>query len=128
MDVNAFVKLFETVGYPVLTALAMGYCLFWLLRWLVARFSKDLQQEYQHIYREIDSLREDIADSKVIVIRLIDRIRLLSDEVYAHDMVARTVWGLKPRPDRQRTRSERRELLEDELADIGKNGIGGEKK
>jgi hypothetical protein len=128
MDVNAFVKLFETVGYPVLTALAMGYCLFWLLRWLVARFSKDLQQEYQHIYKEIDSLREDIADSKVIVIRLIDRIRLLSDEVYAHDMVARTVWGLKPRPDRQRTRSERRELLEDELADIGKNGIGGEKK
>jgi len=128
MDVNAFVKLFETVGYPVLTALAMGYCLFWLLRWLVARFSKDLQQEYQHIYKEIDSQREDIADSKVIVIRLIDRIRLLSDEVYAHDMVARTVWGLKPRPDRQRTRSERRELLEDELADIGKNGIGGEKK
>ena len=128
MSVNAFIKLFETVGYPVLTALAMGYCLFWFMRWLVGRFSNDLQEEQQHIHREIDSLREDIAESKTIIVRLIDRVRLLSEEVYAHDVVARTVWGLNPREDRQRTRAERRERLEDELADIGKNGVGGEKK
>jgi len=128
VSVTAFIKLFETVGYPVLTALALGYCLFWLMRWLVGRFSRDLEEEQQHIHREIDSLREDIAESKVIIVRLIDRIRLLSEEVYAHDVVARTVWGLNPREDRQRTRAERRERLEDELADIGKNGVGGEKK
>ena len=128
MTVTAFIKLFETVGYPVLTALALGYCLFWLMRWLVGRFSRDLEEEQQHIHREIDSLREDIAESKVIIVRLIDRVRLLSEEVYAHDVVARTVWGLNPREDRQRTRAERRERLEDELADIGKNGVGGEKK
>ena len=128
MTVTAFIKLFETVGYPVLTAMALGYCLFWLLRWLVGRFSRDLEEEQQHIHREIDSLRKDIAESKVIIVRLIDRIRLLSEEVYSHDVVARTVWGLNPREDRQRTRAERRERLEDELADIGKNGVGGEKK
>jgi len=128
VSVNAFIKLFETVGYPVLTALAMGYCLFWFMRWLVGRFSNDLQEEQQHIHREIDSLREDIAESKTIIVRLIDRVRLLSEEVYAHDVVARTVWGLNPREDRQRTRAERRERLEDELADIGKNGVGGKRK
>jgi len=128
VSVNAFIKLFETVGYPVLTALAMGYCLFWFMRWLVGRFSRDLEEEQQHIHREIDSLREDIAESKIIIVRLIDRVRLLSEEVYAHDVVARTVWGLDPRKDRARTRAERREQLEEELADIGKNGIGGKKK
>ena len=108
--------------------MALGYCLFWLLRWLVGRFSRDLEEEQQHIHREIDSLREDIAESKVIIVRLIDRIRLLSEEVYSHDVVARTVWGLHPRKDRARTRAERREQLEDELDDIGKNGISGGKK
>ena len=87
MTVTAFIKLFETVGYPVLTALALGYCLFWLLRWLVGRFSRDLEEEQQHIHREIDSLRKDIAESKVIIVRLIDRIRLLSEEVYSHDVL-----------------------------------------
>ena len=128
MTVTAFIKLFETVGYPVLTAMALGYCLFWLLRWLVGRFSRDLEEEQQHIHREIDSLRKDIAESKVIIVRLIDRIRLLSEEVYSHDVVARTVWGLDPRKDRARTRAARREQLEDELDDIGKNGISGGKK
>jgi hypothetical protein len=128
VSVSAFIKLFETVGYPVLTALALGYCLFWLMRWLVGRFSRDLEEEQQHIHREIDSLREDIAESKIIIVRLIDRIRLLSEEVYAHDVVARTVWGLEPRKDRARTRAERREQLEEELAEIGRNGIGGKKK
>ena len=128
MTVTAFIKLFDTVGYPGLTALALGYCLFWLLRWLVGRFSRDLEEEQQHIHREIDSLRKDIAESKVIIVRLIDRIRLLSEEVYSHDVVARTVWGLDPRKDRARTRAERREQLEDELDDIGKNGISGGKK
>jgi len=128
VTVTAFIKLFETVGYPVLTALALGYCLFWLLRWLVGRFSRDLEEEQQHIHREIDSLRKDIAESKVIIVRLIDRIRLLSEEVYSHDVVARTAWGLDPRKDRARTRAERREQSEDELDDIGKNGISGGKK
>ena len=128
VDINALMRLFETVGYPVLTALALGYCLFWFMRWLVTRFSRDLQQEYKHIHREIDGLKHDISESKVILVRLIDRVRLLSEEIYAHDVVARTVWGLKPREDRQRTRAERREQLEDELADIGKNGINRESK
>lgn len=125
MDITSFIALFETVGYPVLTALALGYCLFWLLRWLVARFSKDLQEEHQHIHREIDSIRKDIASNRVILIRLIDRIRLLSEEVYAHDVVAHTVWGLEPRKARHRTKAERREQLEDELADIGQDTISG---
>ena len=128
MNLNAFIKLFDTVGYPVLTALALGYCLFWFMRWLVSRFSRDLQEEHQRIHREIDSIRKDVAESNVIIVRLIDRIRLLSEEVYAHDVVARTVWGLKPREDRHRTRSERREQLEDELADIGKNGVNHKEK
>ena len=123
VDINSFIRLFETVGYPVLTALALGYCLFWFMRWLVARFTKDLQKEYDHLHRELDDLSKEITESKVMLVRLIDRVRLLSEEVYAHDVVARTVWGLNPRADRSRTKSERREQLEDELADIGKNGV-----
>jgi hypothetical protein len=123
VSVTAFIKLFETVGYPVLTALALGYCLFWFMRWLVTRFTRDLQKEHDHLHRELDDLGREIAESKTMLVRLIDRVRLLSEEVHAHDVVARTVWGLNPRADRQRTTSERREQLEQELANIGKNGI-----
>jgi hypothetical protein len=123
VDINSFIRLFDTVGYPVLTALALGYCLFWFMRWLVSRFTRDLQKEYDHLHQELNDLGREITESRVMLVRLIDRVRLLSEEIYSHDVVARTVWGLNPRVDRSRTKSERRESLEDELADIGSNAI-----
>jgi hypothetical protein len=57
-----------------------------------------------------------------MVIRLIDRVRLLAEEVYDHDVTARAVWNINPKRKKYRTRAERREDLQDELADIGKNG------
>ena len=57
-----------------------------------------------------------------MVVRLIDRVRLLAEEVYDHDVTARAVWQINPKRSKHRTRAERRDQLQDELADIGKNG------
>ena len=66
--------------------------------------------------------RKEISEIKTMVIRLIDRVRLLAEEVYDHDTTARAVWDIGNRKPKHRTRTERREQLQDELADIGKNG------
>ena len=63
-----------------------------------------------------------IQNIKSMLVRLIDRVRQLSEEIYDHDTTARAVWDIGRKKPKHRTRAERREQLEDELADIGKNG------
>ena len=53
MSVAQFIKLFETVGIPVLTAAAAGYALWWLIRWITGSFKKELDDERQNIIKSI---------------------------------------------------------------------------
>ncbi len=60
MSVSQFVKLFETVGIPVLTAAAAGYALWWLIRWITGSFKEELNNEHQDIVKAIDILKEEL--------------------------------------------------------------------
>jgi hypothetical protein len=83
---------------------------------------KAIEQLQIELDEEQRDTRKEIAEIKTMVIRLIDRVRLLAEEVYDHDTTARAVWDIGNRKPKHRTRTERREQLQDELADIGKNG------
>ena len=60
MSVSQFVKLFETVGIPVLTAAAAGYALWWLIRWITGSFKQELNNEHQDIVKSIDHLKNEL--------------------------------------------------------------------
>jgi|TARA_R100000005_G_scaffold42547_1_gene20099 hypothetical protein len=83
---------------------------------------KAIEQLQVELDEEQRDTRKEVAEIKTMVIRLIDRVRLLAEEVYDHDTTARAVWDIGHRKPKHRTRTERREQLQDELADIGKNG------
>ena len=126
MSIPQIVKLLETVGIPLLTAGVAAYALWFVLKWLVVKFSTDFNKQLEKGLSEVDEeirdTRDEIHEIKTLVVRLIDRVRLLDQSLLEHDAVARTIWNIEPRLDRPRTRAERREELEEELKNIGKNG------
>ncbi len=126
MSIPQIVKLLETVGIPLLTAGVAAYALWFVLKWLLVKFSTDFNKQLEKGLSEVDEeirdTRDEIHEIKTLVVRLIDRVRLLDQSLLEHDAVARTIWNIEPRLDRPRTRAERREELEEELKNIGKNG------
>lgn len=126
MTVAQFGKLVEQLGIPVVTASAFGWLLFWIIKWVLRTVKTDFGKQIQDLHAELDEelrdARKQIGEIKTILIRLVDRTRLLSDELHSHDQVARTVWGLDEKIDRPRTRSQRRDDLAEQLREIGKNG------
>ena len=83
---------------------------------------KAIEQLQTELDEEQRDTRKEIGDIKTMVVRLIDRVRLLAEEVYDPDVTAGAVWQINPKRAKHRTRAERRDQLQDELADIGKNG------
>ena len=134
MTPNEFIKLFETVGIPVLTAASAGYALWWLILWITGSFKQELKDEHQDITKAIDHLKEELDEEtrdtrdqlsktldevRTMVVRLIDRIRVLEINFIEHDETMRAVSGLK-RAERRKTRHETVEELQEQLKDVGK--------
>ena len=126
MSVAQFIKLLETVGIPVLVGAVSGYMLWWIVRWVLVKFSTDFNSQLDkglaNIDEEVRDTRTELLEMKQLIIRLIDRVRLLDQSLLEHDAVARTIWKIGPALDRPKTRAERRDELEEELRNIGKNG------
>tara|TARA_R110002110_G_scaffold187835_3_gene395550 strand:+ start:37 stop:423 length:387 start_codon:yes stop_codon:yes gene_type:complete len=126
VSVTQFTKLLETVGIPVLVGAISAYMLWWIIRWVLVKFSTDFNSQLDKglsaIDEEVRDTRAEITEAKQLIIRLIDRVRLLDQSLLEHDAVARTIWNIEPRLERPRTRAERRAELEEELKNIGKNG------
>lgn len=137
MSVAQIVKLIEQLGIPILVSLVCGYALFFTLKFILIKFSGDFQTQLKdssvsaqtqlrdiaaEIDEELRDARSQIDETKVILVRLVDRVRLLDQSLLEHDAVARTIWGLEPKTERKRTRSERRDELSEQLREIGTNG------
>jgi hypothetical protein len=134
MSITQFVKLFETVGIPVLTALAAGYALWWLIRWITGSFKQELQDEHKDIVKAIDILKQELDEEtrdtrkqlgnkleelRIMVIRLIDRVRVLEINFIEHDETVRAAYGLE-RAVRKKTRHDQVEELKEQIKDAGK--------
>jgi len=144
MEIKTLTTAISDLGFPIVIALAsvvilykLGIYLLKFVNQLVGDQQKDRMANIEQIkidtVKAIESLeanleeeahntRAEITQIKTMVVRLIDRVRLLAEEVYDHDVTARAVWQIDPKRKKNRTRAERRQNLEDELADIGKNG------
>ena len=126
MTITQLTKLIEQLGIPVVVGGVSGYMMFWIVRWVLTTVKTDFTKQIADLHGELDEelrdARQQINEIKTILIRLVDRTRLLGEELNSHDQVARTVWGIDPKLDRPRTRSERRADLDEELRNIGKNG------
>jgi hypothetical protein len=131
MSVAQLIKLVETLGVPVLVAAASAFALWKVLQFIL----RDLRDDIKDISKEqTDELRElrkslqgelretkqETQEIKTMVVRLIDRVRILDQSLLEHTAAARIIWGVEPSRDRKRTRQERREELEEELRGIGK--------
>jgi hypothetical protein len=129
-----FLKMFETVGIPVLTALAAGYALWWLIRWITGTFKQELNEEHREIVKAIDHLKEELDEEtrdtreqigktldevRLMVIRLIDRVRVLEINFIEHDETVRAAYGLT-RAERKKPRHEVVEELKEQIKDAGK--------
>ena len=134
VSVSQFIKLFETVGIPVLTAAAAGYALWWLIRWITGSFKQELNEEHQDIVKSIDHLKNELDeetrdtreqigqkldDIRIMVIRLIDRVRVLEINFIEHDETVRAAYGLS-RAERKKPRHEVVEELKEQIKDAGK--------
>lgn len=134
MSITQFVKLFETVGIPVLTAAAAGYALWWLIRWITGSFKQELNDEHKDIVKAIDILKEELDEEtrdtrdqlgkkleelRIMVIRLIDRVRVLEINFIEHDETVRAAYGLE-RAERKKTRHDQVEELKEQIKDAGK--------
>tara|TARA_R100000655_G_scaffold20180_1_gene41777 strand:- start:132 stop:554 length:423 start_codon:yes stop_codon:yes gene_type:complete len=134
VSVPQFIKLFETVGIPMLTAAAAGYALWWLIRWITGNFKQELNAEHSDIVRAIDHLKEELDeetrdtreqigqkldDIRIMVIRLIDRVRVLEINFIEHDETVRAAYGLS-RAQRKKPRHEVVEELKEQIKDAGK--------
>ena len=134
MSVSQFVKLFETVGIPVLTAAAAGYALWWLIRWITGSFKEELNNEHKDIVKAIDILKEELDEEtrdtrdllgkrleelRFMTIRLIDRVRVLEMNFIEHDETVRAAYGLE-RAIRKKTRHDQVEELKVQITDAGK--------
>ena len=134
MSVPMFLKMFETVGIPVLTAAAAGYALWWLIRWITGSFKQELNDEHQDIVKAIDQLKEELdeeardtreqlgqklSEVRTMVIRLIDRVRVLEINFIEHDETVRAAYGLT-RAERKKPRHELVEELKEQIKDAGK--------
>jgi len=134
MSINEFIKMFETVGIPVLTAASAGYALWWLIRWITGNFKQELNDEHQEIVRTIDHLKQELDEEtrdtrvqigktldevRLMVVRLIDRVRVLEINFIEHDETVRAVHGLN-RALRKKTRHETVDELNEQIKDAGK--------
>ena len=134
MSIPQFLKMFETVGIPVLTAAAAGYALWWLIRWITGTFKQELNEEHREIVKAIDHLKEELDEEtrdtreqigktldevRLMVIRLIDRVRVLEINFIEHDETVRAAYGLT-RAERKKPRHEVVEELQEQIKDAGK--------
>ena len=104
-----------------------AYALWFVLKWVLVKLSRDIEQQIRDMAAEIDEeqiqSRAQVTEVKTILIRLVDRVRLLGEELNSHDQVARTIWGLDPKKERGRTQSEIRDDLLERLRHVPeKNG------
>jgi hypothetical protein len=134
MSIPQFLKMFETVGIPVLTAAAAGYALWWLIRWITGNFKQELNDEHNDIVKAIDHLKEELDEEtrdtreqigktldevRLMVVRLIDRVRVLEINFIEHDETVRAAYGLT-RAERKKPRHEVVEELKEQIKDAGK--------
>jgi DNA-binding transcriptional MerR regulator len=122
MSPTALGKFIETVGVPVAMAVACGFLVWWLLKWLTGSLGTQIKEIKQEIKDETDEVQGEVRQLHSITISLIDRIRVLErNTLLAHTTMLGQL-GCKELPVWHETRKEKIAELKEQIKDIGRNG------
>jgi len=122
MSPTALGKFIETVGVPVAMAVACGFLVWWLLKWLTGSLGTQIKEIKQEIKDETDEVQGEVRQLHGITISLIDRIRVLErNTLLAHTTMLGQL-GCKELPVWYETRKEKISELKEQIKDIGRNG------
>ena len=122
MSPTALGKFIETVGVPVAVAVACGFVVWWLIKWLTGSLGTQIREIKQEIKDETDEVQGEIRQLHSITISLIDRIRVLErNTLLAHTTMLAQL-GCKELPVWHETRNEKLAELKEQMKDIGRNG------
>jgi DNA-binding transcriptional MerR regulator len=122
MNPNSLAKFVETVGVPAAVAIACGFMVWWLLKWLTGSLGTQIKEIKQEIKDETDEVQGEIRRLHSITISLIDRIRVLErNTLLAHTTILGQL-GCKELPVWSETRKEKIAELKEQIKDIGRNG------
>ena len=125
MSFQQIASLIEQIGIPILVSGVCAYALWFILRWLLKTFKTDFENRVSDLQRELEEeigeCRKQLTQTHDVVIRLVDRVRVLDQSLLEHTTLVRVHYGLKPAP-RRMTRAERRDELQEELRTVAKNG------
>ena len=122
MSPTALGKFIETVGVPVAVAVACGFVVWWLIKWLTGSLGTQIREIKQEIKDETDEVQGEIRQLHSITISLIDRIHVLErNTLLAHTTMLGQL-GCKELPVWHETRNEKLAELKEQMKDIGRNG------
>ena len=122
MSPSALGKFIETGGGPVAVAVACGFVVWCLIKWLTGSLGTQIGEIKQEIKDETDDLQAEIRKLHGIIISLIDRIRVLErNTLLAHTTMLGQL-GCKELPVWHETRKEKLAELKEQMKDIGRNG------
>ena len=122
MSPTALGKFIETVGVPVAMAVACGFLVWWLLKWLTGSLGTQIKEIKQEIKDETDHVQAEIRQLHSITISLIDRIRVLERNSLLFYTTILSQLGCKELPIWHETRKEKIAELKEQMKDIGRNG------
>jgi hypothetical protein len=74
-DTKELLKLIESVGFPAVIAIAIGVCFWFTIKWMMKSLTEKLDKQFGMIVKLIDRIR--ILDNDII--RLETMIRILKD-------------------------------------------------
>jgi hypothetical protein len=121
MDATGFVKILETVGIPVATAIALGFGLAKLLSFVLKDQRKDIASGFKTVAAESTTNRETLIRNEQLIVALVDRVRVLERNTllaYTNIIVALDA----EQPEWNLTRREKIAELQEQIKDIGRNG------
>ena len=77
MSAQGFVKILETVGIPVATAIALAFGLAKLLTYVLKDQRKDFEGGFKRTMESSEKNRQALLKNEQYIIQLIDRLRVL---------------------------------------------------
>ena len=112
----------EQVGVPVATAIACGFLVWWLLKWLTGSLGSQISDIRKEIKEETADVEKQIRELHHITISLVDRIRVLERNTLLAYTTILSQLGCKEMPNWHLTRKERLAELRQQSLDVGRNG------
>ena len=145
MEIKTLSSAISELGFPIVASLFLGIILYKLGSYLLKMANTLFGSQQKDRLKAIESIKFEVKDDiknlrisqaeeineiqkqfesiSTNLIRLIDRIRLLSTSVYDLDVSSRIYFGMPKKNEHPKTTAEKREELQDQLNELNpKNG------